>query len=280
MEEIMVDFQPEANARIQHVKKHAVFDENDKEALALIEAKRGNPAACAGSLADHAAASALSSWFDRRSLHDFKAWYFNSACLLKINYLLKPSISGPLLKWAELLAPLLSDDEGVVTWFCNNDENVSEKDSDNIKTLDYLFYQTKLAIRGEFWLLKERSEAFLANHPSALKKFIPDFRYFLALANGNSSMMEEILMEFTSSKLLKQRNAMEGGFTRDLVSTPATMYAKIAWRHGFCVNLESSYVPCAWLPVKPLNEYKTAYGFMDKLNADNSEDFKKLWRDF
>jgi Immunity protein 49 len=64
-------------------------------------------------------------------------------------------------------------------------------------------------------------------------------------------------------KALASRSNDEGGFTEDLISTPAFIYAKIAWRHGYEVVVDSPFVPSEWLPISPLDRYENHYAFLE-----------------
>ena len=89
-----------------------------------------------------------------------------------------------------------------------------------------------------------------------------DNRFFLALTHGDMTAMEEALAEITSPKSIMARSAAEGGYTDGLLSSYGFVYAKIAWRHGFKVRVDSPYVPAEWLPIEPLDHYTDPYEFM------------------
>jgi hypothetical protein len=76
-------------------------------------------------------------------------------------------------------------------------------------------------------------------------------------------VVRTILTELTSPKVAKVRNSEPAlGFTERLIATHAVIYAKIAWRHGFRVKIDTPWIPAAWLPVDPLSQYVDPYGFM------------------
>ena len=58
------------------------------------------------------------------------------------------------------------------------------------------------------------------------------------------------------------RAKAESGFTEDLISTPAVIYAKIAWLHGCKVVVDTPYIPAEWLPMDPLPHYDNHYRFL------------------
>ena len=59
---------------------------------------------------------------------------------------------------------------------------------------------------------------------------------------------------------------MEGGYTADLICTPAVIYSKLAWRHGYEIVVDSPYIPKEWLPITPLDTYEDPFEFMKAYN--------------
>jgi len=61
---------------------------------------------------------------------------------------------------------------------------------------------------------------------------------------------------------LASRDHFESGFTSDLISTMAVIYAKIAWYHGIEFDIQPPYVPSRWLPSAPAADPTTTpYAF-------------------
>ena len=67
--------------------------------------------------------------------------------------------------------------------------------------------------------------------------------------------MTDVLNELVSTKVSRSRAGLEGAYTKDLISTSAVMYSKLAMRHGFDIGVSSEYIPSEWLPVRPLPKY-------------------------
>ena len=93
-----------------------------------------------------------------------------------------------------------------------------------------------------------------------------EHQYFLALAQGNIDEMQKILYEMVSPRSLRSRTNDESGYTQDLICTPAVICAKIAWLHGYHVEVDTPYIPKEWLPIAPLNEYIDQYDFLKKFD--------------
>jgi hypothetical protein len=84
----------------------------------------------------------------------------------------------------------------------------------------------------------------------------------MALASGDVLEMESTLTELTSPISIKKRLDIESGFSEGLISTFGVIYAKIAWRHGYEVRVDTPYIPMEWLPVNPLVRYNQIYSFL------------------
>lgn len=163
-----------------------------------------------------------------------------------------------------LWLPLLSDNLKLIDWFVNFDEAFDSKRIENHKSDDFWAYQSIVAIRGDWPRLRRRCEDVLGDPPTAKseKNYLIDHEFFLAFSKGDAHGMEEVLRRLVQPKALAARSNDESGFTSDLISTPAFIYAKIAWRHGYEVDVGSPFVPKQWLPVLPLERCAHHYDFL------------------
>lgn len=94
--------------------------------------------------------------------------------------------------------------------------------------------------------------------------FLLDNDFFLALTHGDKTAMEVSLHNLTLPSSIKKRLDMEGGYSEGLISSFGVIYAKIAWRHGYEVVVDTPYIPSEWLPVKPLAHYDAHYEFLKR----------------
>ena len=60
------------------------------------------------------------------------------------------------------------------------------------------------------------------------RKYLIDHQFDHALAKGDVSRIEDTLRQIVLPKALASRSNDESGFTEDLISTPAFIYAKFA----------------------------------------------------
>lgn len=252
-----------AKDRLDHINSHldGGFDVDDL--VTYIENSQGNPVACAGRLSSHAFAKGIHTWFEVSDLESMKNWFYVSECLHKYQFMLQSDKMNLLPKTLDFMRALVSDNASLIDWFCNCNDIIDEKRITSTTTADFLAYQIILAVKGDFTQVAERCLRMNTNPPKGPKKlFLLDNDFFMALSNGDVSRMEATLIELTSLASIKKRLGIENGFSEGLISTFGVIYAKIAWRHGYEVRVDTPYIPAEWLPVKPLASYNPIYSFL------------------
>lgn len=227
----------------------------------------GNPHACIGLLSDHAYAAALLAWFESCDISAFKQWAYVAG---KLDCLARRREMAWLRDF-HLLMPLLSDHPGLIDWFAHHEEGHDPKFYLKPSHFaDFHSYQIMLALRGEWEPMVRRSEEGLAGTATRLKRFLLDYRFYIALARGDVPVMESLLAELTSPKVARTRNhEFEFGLTEHFISTYGVIFAKLAWRHGYRVQVDTPYIPSEWLPITPLSAYEDIYPFMGEFAFDN-----------
>lgn len=253
------------NARIRHIESHLNGGFNvDLLAKNIIDKKIPNPGPRYLALSSHALASAMSSWFGRHKLDEFRQWCYVAARLGHEYYNLKKDVLSPGGKFLQLLMPLCSNNETVINKFADLDTIYNIDLINNNKTHDFYAFQGLVALRKDWPLLVARSQSVLENLPEKHRehKYLLDHRFYLALGHGDVSGMEDALCGLTDPKVVRSRANDESGYTEDLIFTPAVILAKIAWRSGYQVKVDSSLVPAEWLPMDPLPHYDNHYDFL------------------
>jgi hypothetical protein len=236
--------------------------------VAHIEAGTGDPFMCKSLLSDYATVKALLAWFEQENVDLLRQWACTSARLTRAMYQEKPT---GVCFTATYLMPLLSNDSALIRWFAQFDHPFSSKGSvaetriNNPRMDEFRHYNAWLALSGAWGELKIRCASFLSDVPVKQKAYAADHRFHLALAEGDIAGMEAALAELVDPKMMQRRTAEESGYTQNLICTSAVVYAKIAWRHGYQVKVESPWVPRQWLPIVPLSEYKDPFAFMSQL---------------
>lgn len=87
-----------------------------------------------------------------------------------------------------------------------------------------------------------------------------DYEFYKALLAKNKSKCEELLEQLVSPKIHKKRN--DNAVLNKYVSQPALGYAKLAWRQGVEVDVNSPLIPKEILPIEPLANYEIPYNFL------------------
>ncbi|WP_084217430.1 Imm49 family immunity protein [Xenophilus azovorans] len=260
-------------AGLKHVRGHAKgygeWEEKNRPEV-MIEEGRGSRQGCLYGLGSLHSARAIVAWFGDHDLDAFKHECYVAGKLMYIRE--KEANELSYTREQDYFELLMSDYAPLVDFYASL-RSFSERAWKSINNpRDHLFrhYQMTLALSGEWELLARRAQEQLAEQPKGMARFMVDQRFYLALARGDKAGMEAALAELTSPKMAKVRNnQMEFGFTHFFIGTHATMYAKIAWRAGYEVEVDTPYIPREWLPMKPLEKYEDPYPFMQAYDTDH-----------
>lgn len=253
------------SSRITHIRNHIDSEDVDRK-VHFIVTNTGNPLACLMRLASNAEARAMYSWFHDKDLDATKQWLYVAGRLDKMRYERETDRLNAGGKTLQLFRPLLSDNEELIRWFIWDADIYDQKSVDDPDLIDFWAFQAVLALRGNWDRLKERCDIMLSRPsvPHNLKNYIDDYKFYLALANKDRAGIVDGISSLLTAEMLGARSKDESGFTEDLISKPAVIYAKIAWRYGFQIELGSEYVPSDWLAIKPLSQYDAHYKFLQR----------------
>jgi hypothetical protein len=260
-----------ALARLKHTDGNLNGDYYSVERLVNLENRiinmEKNADTCRLSLEGYCEAKAISTWFHTEDLRVFKHWCYNKSKLYYIGF--NPPhnrirrVAGAYYV-LEGMWYLISDHEELIKWCANLDSEFYEKDIAN-KNISYFYTkQFFLALRGDWDTLGERCERIIADPPKNGngKSYMIDQHFYLALAKGDVIGMEAVIKELVTPRRLANKEGLEQAYTRNLISTPAIIYSKLAWRNGYEVVVDSPYIPKEWLPIKPLETYEDSFEFM------------------
>lgn len=260
-------------AGVEHVRGNAQFErtQDSDHPARLIEEGRGSREGCFRSLNSMHRARALYAWFANYDLKTFKQ---ESYVASKLQYIRCKDFGWEFPHEQDFFHFLASDHAPLLrlwsSFVVTPEWGDFFKEANDPK--DHLFrhYQMSLALRGEWELLARRAELQLGmEHTSKHKRFLVDQRFYLALARGDKTAMEEALAELTSPRMARVRNdQFEFGLTNFFIGTHATMYAKIAWRAGYEAEVDTPFIPKEWMPMQPLEKYVDPYPFMRAYDTD------------
>lgn len=251
-------------ARLAHIEQHLAVGFDLANAESHIVRGTGNPHACVMHLDSHAIAMAQHAWFGAGDLAASRQWWYTAARLRKHLYETAPAQVFPLAQMLDLLAPLLSNDRATIDWFGRQEAMLDAGRAADPRESEFLTVTVLLAIQGAWDAVAQRSRQALATGSLTRRKIdhAHDFACLAALANRDAPATAAALTEIVGQKQRAARGNFEGGYTAGLISTMATIYAKIAWHHGVAVDIRSPYVPSQWLPMSPVAEATTPYAFL------------------
>ncbi|CAM2179030.1 Immunity protein 49 [Burkholderia latens] len=261
----------EAANRLKHVLERRAFDVSSgilNKCVTNIEGDLGDPSGCLRTLMSYAEVAAISVWYETGDVAAFKQWFYVRA---KLEYILsQPKYDEPIGVLAyegraiNAIYYLISGHEGLIRWYGDIDCSFDEKRVNNSNLFDFWTKQFFVALRGDWDLLRERCERVISNPPkgSRERKFLIDHEFYLALSRGDVDGMGRVINELVSQKLIRKRASLDGGFFANLICVPAIIYSKLAWRHGCQINIDSPYVPRAWIVDNGPDSYFDEFGFM------------------
>ncbi len=165
----------------------------------------------------------------------------------------------------------ICDHPDLIQWCINSNYGLREgKNRDKPHSYEFHVKNVFLAMHQQWNDLEERTRQYIANpRPRPYSRLdIFEFEFLLGLATGDVPKMEAAISEFVTAKGLRTNSANETGFTDGLISTSGLLFAKLAWRNGYEVNVDSPYIPKEWLPVQPLEHYEDEFDFMRAYTID------------
>lgn len=165
--------------------------------------------------------------------------------------------------------PLLSDNDDLIqdysklrykAWgkMSSMDENVSKgKSAIWCNTVQFFMANDTQGVERNLNIIETLTLPKLPKNQQELKL---DYEFYKALLSKDKSKCEEVLEQLVSPKIHKKRN--DNAVLNKYVSQPALGYAKLAWRQGLEVEVNSPLVPKGILPVEPLEHYEVPYDFL------------------
>src|SRR5262249_53874530 len=144
----------------------------------------------------------------------------------------------------DLLWPLISDNEELIGWHCANPlfyESPSDPSKkQKITAHEFFRLQMHRALTRQWDALAGDCETALGQRDqfkSSLRPRLVIFEFLLALARGDEATMQARLLDRCSPKQRSRSYQFESGLTNNLIVSYATLYAKLAWRSGYELEL-------------------------------------------
>ena len=165
--------------------------------------------------------------------------------------------------------PILSDNEELIQRYAKlryqpwgkmkgMDENILLGKSDIwSNTIQFFMVNDNEGIERNLNIIETKT---LSKLPKNQKGLIIDYEFYKALYMGDKAQMEEVLEKLVSPKVHKKRSFNE--LHAQYISLLALGYAKLAWRKGIEVEVNTSLIPKELLPVQPNEKYEIPYDFL------------------
>jgi hypothetical protein len=187
----------------------------------------------------------------------------------------------------QLLYPLLSDNKEMIHWY--GQFFISALQGTFKRQLAYKLpcqvehytLQMSHAVLGNWDILARNCEAALQESPKDRKSYQIDYAFLLGLARGSVSEMETALAQLFKGRVLRARCTELGfGSVQRLMFGWGFILYKLAWLHGYQLEINSPWIPKDLLAIEPLAdvEYKSGIEVIDDYDLFTPfEDDPKRW---
>lgn len=218
----------------------------------------------------------LYTWFKNDSYIDAKKDFI---CASRASLLSCKAYKNPIFSFDDVLFFLLSDSEELITWLSQDVGGLYREDANRVwrNTVNdprYHKFNFFLALQKKWELLEKRS--IYALEQGCSKQFAGvhiHYPFYASLARGDIAGMREVVLDIISPKRLHKQNRTVSPLSRFYLSAWGTLFAKLAMRNGYDLEIDSPWVPRECLPVEPLVDYETPYDF---LNVDIFTPYENL----
>lgn len=233
--------------------------------IEMLATGKGSRSGCLGGLFDDCNVRAMLAYFRDGNLHEMKHWFYLSskARIMWVHETLSP-ISAEDLLWV-----LASDNEELIAWWRGNRQYYDPPTRPDKKTVvntdEFARLQSIRALSQDWDALAKDCQRALAQpelFKRGLRPRLGKFQFWLSLATGDQDGMRAYLLELCAPKQRSRYYQFESGLSNNFIASLATLYAKLAWRAGYELELDTPWIPKDWLPVQPLAQYEAPWPFM------------------
>ena len=199
---------------------------------------------------------ALYDWFTftEPDIVQFRAYVYQSALWKYLSHRLSPGIAV-YGKDCSTFHTILSNDENLIHWYSQYlwpafDSMVlrQAKDPDCMCLSDEaaLGLQLRLVLQRDWKRVRERSLAALARPECFRRKNdLLLWKFYLALTEGDVKTMQKLVLSLTAADA---RQALGNNrFSDNAVALVAVIMAKLAYREGYELDVETPWIPTEWL---------------------------------
>ena len=277
MQKYIKDYEASITHGLQHIAPFLDPTWGNDETINLIETGQGSRSNCLMSLGRFSNCLFLRAYFRDHNLAEMKYWASVSAKLeIMREHEAPDELTLEVMFWA-----MISDNQELISWLAQH--RLLGADVNKPQTVPKVndpVYARRLALhalKGEWEALGEGSKHALAE-PELFKKMKPrwtQYQFWLALAQGDKQAMQNIVYEMCTPKQRRYSFERESGLTNQFIVMFATLYAKLAYHHGYELEIDTPWIPRDWLPVQTLPRYEDPWPFMQRF--DIWQPFAEPW---
>lgn len=218
----------------------------------------------------------LYTWFKNENYLEAKKDF---VCAARARILSNKAYDEATFSFDNVLFFLLSDSDDLVAWLSQDVGFMYKQDEKKVlrnvvNDFRYHKFNFFLAMQKKWDFLEKRS--IYALEQGCSKRFLDDhvqYPFYVALARGDIEGMRDAVLDIVSPKRLHKQNKTVSPLSRFYLSAWGTLFAKLAMRNGYDLEIDSPWVPRECLPVEPLVDYETPYDF---LNVDIFTPYENL----
>jgi hypothetical protein len=187
----------------------------------------------------------------------------------------------------QLLFPLMSDNQEMIHWygqfFISALRDKYKRQPAHTQPYQPAHFTLAMcyALLGSWDDLAEHTESALTAVPTKLKNYRCDYEFLHALSQGDGVKMEAALSELFSGKIMRHRRVELGfGDVAKALYGWGFIHTKLAWLHGYPIDIDSPWLPKALLPVEPLADeaYQSGIDVIDDFDLFTPfEDDPEKW---
>ncbi|UPG87712.1 hypothetical protein L2Y94_10260 [Luteibacter aegosomatis] len=249
-----------ADDRIRHVKAHAASEFNkemNEECIQGLLTGTGSRGGCLAGLERYANVMAIYSWFVEDDIDETRNWFFTMA----------------RLQLARIVGVPVSEQRHLFSFFSGSNVVFSNSPStmlevgkvlgslyshpDNVPLIRVLSEQAAFILEGNIEKARDALNRSIDRASLDDSKYAADLSVFINLHHGDDEALHSSIIKLCD--LGDERLELESGFTKSLMNTPATVYAKLCLMAGRHIDVRHSMIPAAWLMNDP--EVKPVFNF-------------------
>lgn len=237
--------------RLIHIEGHirSNFEPELIESLMMNIKREFNVSFCARLLASYALAKSMWAWFANHDLVSFRRWANTGGDLYWTSLLAKDETLLPYPMFLRTLLPVLSNNKVAVGRFVDFADNSIGHRTWRPKQDEFLLRQFIRAWNGDWAAIEDSCSTLAIDEYSSVNPLhIADFMFLNAIAVRDYVAMKYALKKMLEQRELRRHAKFESGYTKDLISTRAVIWCKLARMHNIEINLESDLIPLEWMP--------------------------------